>query len=63
MAKGQHFNITVLVSFQTQRAWIQNLNNRKRITTLMHSDCTDDVFIEIHQVCDKIFTLLDSSAI
>lgn len=29
----------------------------------MHSDCTDDVFIEIHQVCDKIFTFLNSSVI
>lgn len=27
----------------------------------MHCDCADDVFVEIHQVCDKIFTFPDSS--
>lgn len=62
--KGQHFNITVSVSFQTHRAGAQTQSNsRECLTALILCDCADDVFIEIHQVCDKIITFLDSSVI
>ena len=29
----------------------------------MRCDCSDDVIIEIHHLCEKIFTFLDSSVI
>ena len=41
-AKGQHFNITVPVSFQTHCARRQSQNRRKCLTALILSDCTDD---------------------
>lgn len=55
--------LTSQFHFQTHRAWIQSQNNTKRLTALMLSDCADDVFIEIRQVCDKIFTFFDSSVL
>lgn len=55
--------LTSQFHFQTHHAWIQSQNNTKRLTALMLSDCADDVFIEIRQVCDKIFTFFDSSVL